>query len=178
MTASVSLMLLLGDDEGLAVGQVELDGDVARHLEVLLLVLADGHDVRVEEDDVGGHEHRVGKEAEIGIDALGGLVLVAVRALEQAHGRERADQPGEFADLGDVALAPEDGLGGVEAAGQPVEGDALGVGAALPGVGQRRHRVVVGDEVVGVAAGLQLDGRAHGAEVVADVKGAGGRDAG
>ena len=55
--------LRLGNDEGLAVVLVELDGDVARDLDVLLLVLAHGHDVRVVDQDVRRHQHRVGEQA-------------------------------------------------------------------------------------------------------------------
>ena len=38
---------------------VEADRDVARELDVLALVVADGHLVGVVEEDVGGHQHRV-----------------------------------------------------------------------------------------------------------------------
>ncbi len=37
--------LRFGNHEGLAVLLVELDGDVARHFDVLLLVAPDGHDI-------------------------------------------------------------------------------------------------------------------------------------
>jgi hypothetical protein len=38
---------------------VEAFGDVAGQLEVLGLVLADGHDLGLVEQDVGGHERRI-----------------------------------------------------------------------------------------------------------------------
>jgi hypothetical protein len=37
-------------------------GQVAREFDVLPLVVADRHDVRLVEQDVGGHEDRVGEE--------------------------------------------------------------------------------------------------------------------
>ena len=122
----------LRHDEGLAVGLVELDRDVAGHLQVLLLVLADGHGVRVVEEDVGRHQHRIGEQAEIRGDALGDLVLVAVGALEEPHRRQAPDEPGELAHLGHVALAPEDALLRVEAAGEPVDRDRRGCWPAAP----------------------------------------------
>ena len=49
----------LGHDEGVAEAVVEPDGQVAGQLEVLALVVADGHPLGVVGEDVGGHEHRV-----------------------------------------------------------------------------------------------------------------------
>ena len=47
------------DDERLAEALVEALGDVARKLDVLALVVADGDDVGAVEEDVRGHEDRV-----------------------------------------------------------------------------------------------------------------------
>ena len=44
-----------------AVIVVELDGDVARQLEVLLLILADRHVRRLVDQDVGRHQRRIGE---------------------------------------------------------------------------------------------------------------------
>ena len=41
---------------------VELDRDVARQFEMLLLVLADRHVRRLVEQDVGGLQHRIGEQ--------------------------------------------------------------------------------------------------------------------
>ena len=160
----------LGHDEGLAVGLVELDREIARHFKVLLLVATDRHALGVEEEDIGGHEDRIHKEADVGRDALGDLVFEAVGALEQPHGRERAEHPGKFADLGHVTLAPEDAFGGIEPAGEPIESDAEGIVTAELGVGERRHRVVVGDEIEALVVALGSDGRLHRAKVVAQMK--------
>ena len=48
-----------GHHEGVAVERVEALGDVAGQLEVLRLVLADGHDAGLVEQDVGGHQHGI-----------------------------------------------------------------------------------------------------------------------
>ena len=70
------------------------------------------------------------------------------------------------------------GFGGVEAAGEEIEGDVHCVFAALLGVEEGGHRVVIRDEVVGLAFVLQFHRRLHHAEIVADVQSAGGLDAG
>ena len=98
-------------------------------------------------------------------------------SLEQPHRRERAEQPGEFADLGHIALAVEDALFRIESAGEQVERDVECVLSALLGVGQRRHRVIVRDEIESVTAGLQFDGWPHHAKIIADVERAGRLDA-
>ena len=43
---------------------------------------------------------------------------------------------------------------------------------------ERGEGVVIGDEIEGLAAVLPLDGRAHHAEIIADMRDAGGFDAG
>ena len=72
--------------EYLAVRVVEARGDIARELEVLRLVSADRHVIRLIEQDVACHQGRVGEKA--GIDVvrvLGRLVL------ELRHARELAE---------------------------------------------------------------------------------------
>ena len=54
----------LGDDQGVAVAVVEPVGQLAGQLEVLALVVADGHPLGVVEQDVGGLEDRVGEQAD------------------------------------------------------------------------------------------------------------------
>ena len=50
-------------DERLAEAGVEALGEVAGELDVLLLVVADRHDIGLVEQDVGRHQHRVGEQA-------------------------------------------------------------------------------------------------------------------
>ena len=100
------------------------------------------------------------------------------------------EDPREFGHFGDVGLAVERGLRGVEAEGEVVEGDVADVlGEDLPGRArgdglvlggevairvprrpQRGQGVVIGDEVEAVALLLQLDVLLDRAEVVADVQ--------
>jgi hypothetical protein len=160
----------VGDAEHLAVGQVELHGDVARHLDVLLLVLADGNQVGVVNHDVGRLEHWVAEQAGVGRKALRDLVLVGVAALEQAHRRERREDPGQLGHLGQVALAVEDRPLRVQAEGQVVEHQRPHHVAAQLGVADGGHGVVVGDEDGGRVVLLERDVLARGPEVVADVQ--------
>ena len=168
---------------------VETLGDVAGHLQVLDLVLAHGHDVGVEHQDVGGHEDGVGVEAhgDAFVRVLAAVVLVlldrglvGVGPVHEALGRHAGQDPGQLRDLRDVGLAVEGALVRVQAQGQPGGGhfepglvDALGLLAFDQGV-------EVGQEVVGVdvlvAAGL--DARADGPDVIAQVWRAGGGDSG
>ena len=57
----------------LAVQVVEALAEIARHLDVLDLVAADRHLVRIEQQDVRGHQHRVHEQP--GGDA--GIVVLA-----------------------------------------------------------------------------------------------------
>ena len=114
----------------------------------------------------------------IGSDAAGYFVLVTGAAFEEAHGGQRCQKPGKFGDFGDIGLAEEEGFFWVEAAGEEIERDVHCIAAAFGGVEERRHRMVVGDEIEGFAFVLQFDGRLHHPEIVAHVQRTGGLDAG
>ena len=136
--------------------RVELHGDVAGHLEVLLLILADGDFVRVVGEDVRRHEHGVREEPRVRRDAFRDFVLVGVRVLEHRHRRDRHEQPHELGHLGDVALAEERDVRvrRIEAEGEVVEGDVARELAELVRVAHGRQRVQVGDEDEALVAGF------------------------
>src|SRR5205807_9998062 len=115
--------LRLRDDEGLAILFVELDGDVARDFHVLLLVAAYGHNVRIVDQDVGGHEDWISKEAVTGGNTASELVFITGAALQQTHGRNGGEHPGELGHFGDVGLAKEDRFFRIESASQKIECD-------------------------------------------------------
>ena len=54
----------LGHHERVTEAAVEAAGEIASQLEMLALVLADGHLVRLVEQDVGGLQHRIGEQAD------------------------------------------------------------------------------------------------------------------
>jgi hypothetical protein len=88
---------------------VEPQREVAGDLEVLTLVLADGYLVGVVDEDVRGHEHRVGEQPNVPLLPLGGLVLELRHPAGLAKGGETVHDPAEFGVLGEVALAEHRG---------------------------------------------------------------------
>ena len=140
----------LGHDEGRPVAGVEPLGQVPGQLEVLALVVADRHPVGVVEEDVGGHQRRVGEQADPGrlLAAFGRLVLELGHPPQLAHAGRALEQPGQLGVLGDVALHEERGHLGVEPDGQQHGGRGQGGPAQLVGIagarsgrgGRRRSR--------------------------------------
>ena len=165
-------------EEAFAKGLVHFDGDVAGDLDVLLLILAHRDDIAVVHQNIRRHEHGIGEEAVRGMKAAGDLVLVAVAALQQAHGRDGAENPGKLAVLRHITLAEEDAFRRIKAAGEEIDGEFADVLAQPVAILHGGEGMVVGDEVVGVALMLQLERRLHHAEVIADVKSAAGLKAG
>ena len=155
---------------------VEALGDVARHFNVLLLIAAHGHDVRVVHENVCGHQNRVGKEPVIRREALGHLVLVGVPTLQEPHGCHGPQNPRKLADLGKVGLAVEDRSFRIEAAGEIIERDVVHQAPAQGPVAHRGHRVEIRDEIDALALVLQLDVLRHRAEIVSQVALAGRRN--
>ena len=113
---------------------------------MLLLVLAHWDYLGVVQENVGGHEHRVGEQARIGRDAPGQLVLVAVAAFKQPERGMARQYPGQLGNLGHVGLHPEMGPVWVQAEREKVHGRVHRVLAKNFAVGERGHGVVVHDE--------------------------------
>ena len=88
---------------------VELLGDVARKLEVLLLVLADRHVRGVIEQNVGGHQIGIGEQSDRGVLAvLARLLLELGHPVEPAEPGDAIEHPGELGVTGDLALNEDD----------------------------------------------------------------------
>ena len=87
MRAAVGGIAACGGGKSCAVARVEALRDVARELQVLPLILADGHAIGEVEEDVGGLQHGVGEEPDGDRLAAGGLLLERDHALELAHRR-------------------------------------------------------------------------------------------
>src|SRR5690606_39244508 len=106
--------------------------------------------------------------------------LVGVRAVEQALAGDAGQQPGQLGGLGHVALAVEPDLVRVEPAGQPGRRDLERRTLHPRRVLDLDQRVVVGEEIETLGPGIAAGGhrRADGADVVAQVRGAGRGDAG
>ena len=114
------------DRERLAEALVEALRDVARQLEMLALVVADRHDVGLVEQDVAGHQHRVGEQAG-GDEVLALRLLLELRHPAQlAEARHRAEQPGGLRVRDDVALREDRRALGVEPGREQHRGDRRG----------------------------------------------------
>ena len=146
------------------------------------LVGADGNEVGLVEEDVGGLEKGVAEEAvggEIFFAELLLLILVGGNAFEPAEGGEHAEEEEELGVGGDVRLLEDDAAAGVEAGGEEVEGDLDVVGLDVAGVGVvGGEGMEVGDEEEAVVILLQANPVVEGSHVVAEMEAAGGAHAG
>ena len=176
-------------DKQLAVAVVEAPGDVARHFDVLNLVAPDRDMGGVEHQDIGGHQHRIGKQPHGDavvrvVVALGDVGIhrrfVGVGAVHQALGADAVEDPGEFGDFRNVRLAVEGDTFRIKTAGEPGSSDGEGGTVDLFGIVAFDDAVVIGEEEEGFFAACLTggDGGADGADVVAEVRDAGGGDAG
>jgi hypothetical protein len=178
----------LGQHEMLAVEVVEARAHVARHLDVLHLVAPHGHLVRLEHQNVGCHQHRVHEQARrhavvalaAGFVVLVHAGLVGVGAVEQALAGHAGQQPGQLGDFGDIRLAVKNHFLGIQPGCQPARGNLQRRALDARRVFAFDERVVVGQKVKTLHAGAQAggDGRADRADEVAQVRRAGGGDAG
>ena len=149
---------------------VEAAGEVAGELEVLALVLPHRHDVGVVDEDVGGLQHGIGEEPDVGPGALGGLVLELRHPAGLAEAGEAREHPRQLGVLGDVALDEEHRPCRVDTAGDELGGRQTGALPQHGRVGRDGQRVQVGDEVEGVVRLLQPDPLHEGTDVVAEVQ--------
>ena len=169
----------LRQDERLAEQVVETGGQIAAHLDVLHLVLADRNGVGIVDQDIGRHQHGIGEQAGVGRQTLGLLVLEGVASLQQPHRRPGHQQPAQLGDLGHVGLHEQRGAIRIEPERQQVDGRVERVLRQGLAVADGRQRVQVGDEIEGaVGIALQFDVLPDGAEVVAPVESSRGLNAG
>ncbi len=160
------------------VAPVERAGDVAGELEMLLLVLAHGDMGRLVEDDVSGHQHRIGVEPEPRLFALlAGLFLELGHAVEPAQGREATEQPGQLGMGGHRALVEDDAATGIDPGGDIGGGHLARLGAELRRVLRQGNGVEIDNAKDAVVIALQRDPVADGAEIIAEMQVASGLDA-
>src|SRR5262249_20596769 len=97
---------------------VELLRDIARELQVLLLVVSDRHMGRSVNENVGGHQGRISVEADRRIlTVLACLLLELGHAVEPTQAGHAVEYPGELRMLRDLALVEYDVFLGIDAAG-------------------------------------------------------------
>ena len=114
---------------------------------MLLLIVADRHDVGLVEQDVGRHEDGVGEQPDAGV--VGTLLLRLVLELRHAAGLaeagDRGEDPRQLGVRAHVRLHVERRLRRLDAGGDVLGGGAAGLLAQLGRILRRRERVQVDD---------------------------------
>ena len=144
---------------------------------MLLLVVADRHDVGLVEQDVGSHEHRVGEEPDrrgVGAVALR-LVLELRHAPGLAETGDRREDPGQLGVGGHVRLHVQRRLRGLDAGGDVLRRGATRLLAQVLGILGDGDRVQVDDREERVVSLLQVSPLEERPDVVADLEGVGRR---
>jgi hypothetical protein len=153
---------------------VEADGEIAREFEVLLLIVADGHEFRLVEQNVCGHEHGIIQESRADrLALLARLVFELRHAFEFADARDAIEYPCQLGMFRHVRLNEDDGDFRIDACG---EIDAREVARFLREqfrVLRQSDRVEVDDAEETFVLVLEFDPVAQRAEVVAEVDVAG-----
>ena len=154
---------------------VEFLRDVPRQLQMLLLVLADGHMRGAIQQDVRRHQHRIIVEPNGSVLAvLAGLLLELGHAAEPADARDAVEDPGKLGMARDLALVEHDVLLRIDAGGDEGRGHLAGVagelGRAAPDVDALRDRVHVDDAIDAVMGFLHLHEVDDRAEVIAEMQ--------
>ena len=169
----------LGQDEGVGPGiEIELLGDVAGELDVLLLVLADGHVAGTIKQDVGRLEHGIVEQGDrCPFLVLARLVLPLRHSAEPTHAGGAVQEPAQFGMGGDVGLGEQDRLGRIDPAGDQGGGHGADLGAAAIGGDRLGQRVEVGEKEQAGRVMLHPLPAQDRAEQIAEVQAAGRLDA-
>src|ERR1700733_1241563 len=123
---------------------VELLRDVARQLQMLLLVVADRNMRRPIDENVGGHQHWIVVKSDRRVlPVLARFLLELGHAVEPAESRDAVEPPGEFSMLGDPALVEDDIGLRVDAAGKKGRRHLARRAGKLLRLVRQRHRVQV-----------------------------------
>ena len=144
---------------------------------MLFLVLTDGDDVGIVNQNIRRHEHRVCKQAVVDGNAFRRFVFEGMRLFQQRHRRERGENPREFTDFRHVGLAKENGFFRVKATREKIQRHRQRIFPPLLRVEQRRHRMIVRDEIKRLALILKRNGGLHHPKVISEVQRAAGLDA-
>ena len=162
--------------EGVAVARVEAGGQVPAELQVLALVLPHRHPVRLVEQDVRGHQHRIGEQADGGAlgAQLGRLVLELGHPLRLPEAGQAAEDPRQLGVFGYVRLQEHHRALGVHASGDHLRGAAQRAVRQGPRVGLDGQRMQVRDPVERLVVVLQRHPLPQRTQEVAEVQGVGG----
>ena len=140
---------------------------------MLFLVPPHRHGVGLHGQNIGRHQHGVRKQRMAGSDSLGNLVLIRMASFQKPHARNGGKKPGQLGDFRHITLPIDHRPLGVQTARQVVQSHIGCIRAKLIPIGHRGQRMIVRNEKKRVALLLQLNGRLHHSEEVADVQLAG-----
>ena len=158
---------------------VEFLRDIARQLQMLLLVLAHGHRVRAVGQNVGRHQHGVDVEPDAGVLAvLAGLLLELRHAVEPAHPRHAVQNPRKLRMGAHLALVENNVLLGIDARRDEGRRDLARRFAQVRRVLPDGDRVQIHDAVDAGVRLLQRHELGDGAQIVAEMEIAGRLNAG
>ncbi len=141
-----------------------------RELEVLALIVADGDQLGVVEEDVGRHQHGVGEHP--GLDRLlaRALLLELGHAAQLAHRGRALEQPRELLMGGHVALDEQGAPLGIETRCEQQAGGVDRLSSKLGGLDGSCQCVEIDHAVEGIGAVLLGHPLAHRTEVVAEMQ--------
>ena len=150
---------------------VELLRDVARELEVLLLVVADRNVGRPIDENIGRHQDGIVVKPDRGVlPVLARLLLELDHAVEPAEAGDAIEDPGELGVFGHPALVEDDIGLRIDAAGKKGRCHLAGGASKLLGLVRQGHRVQVDDAIDARMRLLHLDEALDRAEIVAEVQ--------
>ncbi len=157
----------------LLVLMVDFLGDVARNFQMLLLVFAYGHKMGIVEQNIGGHQYRIGKKPcrNIGFAQFLGLVFVRVGIFQHRKGRKAAQVPSQFAYLRNARLAVEVVFFYIKTKGQPSRCHGIDIVGAQACLADGGERVQVGNKEKGLVFGVfrKPNCRNNGPQQIAEV---------
>ncbi len=172
--------LRFGQREEVAfVAAVERAGDVARELQMLLLVFPHWHVARLVDENVRRHQNRVSIKTEAGhISMLSGLLLELCHPIEPAERGQATEQPSQLGVSGDHALVEDRTMFRVDTGGDISSSHLTGRSTQLGGILRLGERVQVDDAEYALEVVLQHNPIANGSEIIAEMQIAGRLDAG
>ena len=120
---------------------------IARHLDVLLLILSDRHDVAVVDQNVRRHQHWIAEESYHRSESAREFVFIGVRAFEQPLRRNGRQDPGQLRYLRHIALFKERSAFGIEPGREKIDCRTPNVFADDIRIAHTGQRVIIGDEI-------------------------------
>ena len=146
---------------------------------MLGLVLPNGHQVGMVDQNIRSHQAGIGEQTAVYIvGVLGAFILKLRHAAQFAKLGIAAQDPVQLGVGGHMALHKQQALLGVNAGGQQHGGCIAGVAAKIGRVLAHGQSVQIGHHIQALKFILQLGPVAHSANIVAQSKSTGGLNAG